>query len=270
MLKIYPQYNEPSLAIVLNVHANPLLVADTLDSIKKWATDKIVVIVDKKGWQNFTNFKHHDTEIMCGVFHGAGRSPYKNLAIGLSRLYEKWPDQDWYGYIEFDVVFLSSFFKNDLAQFADKGCVAAGFEHRYKPNSTSHWLVREIMSSHTEEEIDCHKMLGAVMFYTNDCVRSLVKADFYEELLERTKDYKGAKFPNFHDYAVEEIIFPSAASIFGPLGNFDKLYRNRTIYPVRFCPTVRLEEISSGTSIIHPSKKLVDPVRLRAKELRKS
>jgi len=258
---------DTSLAVVLNVHNNPPLVRDTIDALRAWATRKIVIIVDKKGWDQFSDFKHPDTEVVCGVYHGVGRSPYKNLAIGMKHLYERWPNEQWYLYTEFDVLFLNSGFKLDLARLEAEDVMLGGFQHRPKKgDNNNHWLTQDILGA--DKAKMCHKMLGAVLFHSQKCMKQLMEANFYDEVLERTKSYKGDRFPRFSDYAVEEIIYPSAAAAYGkiaPLANVDD---QRVSYRVRFVPEVRQGEVALSTSIAHPVKALDNPVRVNAARMR--
>jgi len=258
---------ETDIAVLLNVHANPKMARDTLDSIRKWVSRKILMIVDKKGWHHFENFRHPDTEVLCGVYHGVGRSPYKNIAIGLQRLYEMWPDATWYVYLESDVVVLSSAFKADLVSLESKDVTLAAVEHRVQPKANNHWLVREILGKQ-DNPLICHKTLGAVMFFSHKCIKPLIAKNFFKEVLLRTKEFRGAKFPNFTDYAVEEIIYPSAAAAYGTVVGLKALNGNPTAYRVRFVPNVRLDEVTIATTIAHPTKRYDDPVREHARCLR--
>lgn len=240
------------IATIINVHNNPVMARDTIDSVRAFIGNKILLIVDEKGWSHYADFKHPDTTVKKGVYHGAKRSPYKNLSIAMMESYKLWPNVDWYMYIEFDVLIISPVFKEDLIDAMQRGVAAVGVNHCIKSQSNDHWMVKEILYNQTE--IVCHKLLGAVMCYSNRVIRSLVELDFFDDLLERTKAFKGHDFPDFTEYAVEEILFPSAASVFGPVENFKGFVPRGNKYPVRFAPEVLPHELSAEATIAHPIK----------------
>lgn len=240
------------IATIINVHKNPESARDIIDSVRVWTTNKILLIVDKVGWRYFEKFNHPDTVVRCGVVHNARRSPYKNMAIGLKEAYKLWPKVDWYNYFEYDALYLNDNFKKDLQLHQIKGTSAVGFNHVIKYGSNDHWIVKKILGESHNQQIFCNKLLGAVTFYSNHAISKLSNLCFFDELLELTKDYHRGYLPSFNEYAVEEIVFPSAASIFGPVGN---LNINRTPrYKVNFAPEVRPNEITGEISIIHPIK----------------
>lgn len=240
------------IATVINVHNLPEMARDVIDSVRAWVTRKIVLVVDKAGWENYSNFTHPDTEVVCGVFHKANRSPYKNWIVGMSKVHEMWPDVDWYNYIEYDVLYLNSDFKKDLKNRKTQGYSMVGFNHEVKQNSDDHWLVKKILS---RKDIDCHKILGAITFFSKRSFKKLNDdVNFFNEVLEETKDFEGAEFPDFKDYAVEEILFPSVASTVGRVGNLSPDNSNSRRYAVRFADQIRPDEINPETSILHPLK----------------
>lgn len=251
------------LAVVLNVHNQPELARDTLDALALWATPNIITMVDKKGWNLFKDFKHNKTEVVCGVFHGAKKSPYKNIILGLLKAYEKYPTASWYICTEFDCLFISDGFKEDLQSFENRDVSMLGINIE-KKTSNNHWIVKKILG----EKVKQYKALGALMIFSNKCVKTLFDLGFYSQILEITKDYKADHFPNFTDYAVEEIMLPSAASF---VGEIKPLVINRKIqgkYAVDFGKDIVKEQIKPITSIVHPSKKFDSPIRSYYRNLR--
>jgi hypothetical protein len=249
------------LATIICVHTDPELARDTIDSVRAWVTRKILLIVDKAGWHHYQGFKHPDTEVMCGLYHKARKSPYKNMAVGLREAYGIWPDVDWYHWLEYDAVYLNDYFRYDLDRCRESACV--GFDPVGKFASNDHWLVKEILD---DSNIECYKMLGAVTYFSHKCVSSLINFGFFDELLKRTETYKGDQFPRFGDYAVEEILYPSAASAFGPVSDIrepssiliqQNIGRPNMLthrYAVRYGEPIAINEITTETSIVHPTK----------------
>lgn len=254
------------IATLINAHTNPEMLRDTIDAVRLWVTRKILVVIDQANWSEFENFQHPDVIITCGYYHKCRKSPYKNFALGMNKLYETWPDVDWYNYIEFDVLYLNSEFKVDLEALQNEDNVAlAGFQHYKKRNSKDHWLTEEILGG----DVECHKMLGAVQFWSNGCMSRLCNLDFFNQVIERTSHLTGHDFPDFHDYAVEEIIFPSAASKFGEIRNIHSTISSQNRYLVRFTPEIKPDEVLPSNSILHPIKFYDNPIHKHYRNSRK-
>jgi len=242
------------IATVLCVHDKPDMAKDVLDSVRLWATRNIVLVVDGAGWHHYKNFSYPNTHVLQGFYHGARRSPYKNWIAGMCEAYRLWPDMDWYNYIEYDALYLNSHFKQDLWRRQEEGFAFVGFNHERRLGGDDHWLAKEILGEEAGG-LECHKVLGAVTFFAGSTFKRLSEFGFFEEVLKRTADFKGDEFPNFVDYAVEEILFPSAASLFGQVGNLSETNSDSPRYAVRFASVIDPNEISADTSILHPVKK---------------
>ena len=247
------------IVTIINAHNNPALLKNTIDSVRRWVTDKIIVVIDAAGWYLFSNFKcPENTELVKGVYHNCYRSPYKNIAIGLNYAYAKYPKADWYNYIESDVMYLNDLFKEDLRAKSDH--TDLGFIQRTGKQGDQ-WLVEKIF----QKKLPVYFMLGAIHFYSHSCISQLVGIDFFSKVLEETKQYSGAAFPNFSHYAVEEVIYPTASAVFGRignLGNYDNTICKSSYgnicerYAVRFTPEISEKEVTAFTSIAHPLKNM--------------
>jgi hypothetical protein len=195
------------IATLINAHKSPDVVKETIDSVKRHVTDKIVLVIDHAGWHEFENFSYEGVKKICGFRHHARFSPYKNVALGMNYLYNLYPSVDWYNYIEYDVLYLNDNFKIDLEKKSHFSML--GFVHQ-KPKSSQkndHWLAKKILHN---QNIKGHKMLGAVAFYSHYCMERLMSFNFFEELLKKSRPWR-SRMPNFYHVAVEEILFPSAA-----------------------------------------------------------
>ncbi|MCK9458457.1 MAG: hypothetical protein M0R80_02290 [Proteobacteria bacterium] len=249
-----------NIVTIINVHTDPELVQHTIGSVKKWVTDKIVVVVDQRNWDAFKNFPFQNIDLIKGAFNAP---PYKNIAIGMNYAYAKYPNADWYNYIEYDVLYLNDFFKEDLIKRSN--CANLGFCHCIAGCQTDGDLPRKILN---KPELQAEYMLGAVNFYSNNCVQQLMSFDFFNEVLNQTNN--GYNFPNFGHVTVEEIIYPTAAGAFGPVDNLTDYANPLKIsgygstcerYAVRYIPNIELDDVTPLTSIIHPSKNLNCPIR---------
>ena len=198
-----------------------------------------------------------------GVFHGVGRSPYKNCALGLLKARSLWPKAAWYCYLEFDVVLFTDGFKADLAKLADIDDLCLVGTDVVPLDGNDHWIVKEILN---DRRVSSYRTLGAVMCFSNYCMKCWESVNFLKLLLEKTHLYHADYFPNFRSYAVEEVVFPSAAAAFGRILDIQK--SNPPKYPVRFSPPVNEREIMSNTTMAHPCKFLDSPVRKISKIIR--
>lgn len=255
------------VSAVLHVHNHPALVEDTLDSIYLWMTNQIHVIVDEAGWHNFSEFKYKDVELEKGFFHNIHRCPYKNVALSLKRVYEKWPDSDWFCYIEYDCLVISDLFMKDLKHFKNRAWLLANDirvpGHTLPPMFTD-LLGKPLWPGHI--------MLGCCVFYHRDFLKKLHE-EFFGKFLEQVKDFPPGFYPDFRGYALEEEMFPSLAAFYGgrveqlaawkggPIGNF-------TRYPMRHPEVIYPYLVTPLTSIIHPLKNYDDPIRVHFRRLR--
>lgn len=252
------------VAVVMNVHGRVDVVRDTIDSIRTWMSNKIVIVVDQLGWEHFKDFEYPDTHVVCGLPHGKPKSPYKNFCVGFNEVYKKWPNVDWFCYTEYDMVVVSDQFREDL-EFGTQNGISCMGRRYYKIGNRrkDHWMAMQILGN---RDLPIYKMLGALMFFSRPCVEGLMKFNFFSEVLERSKDYQGTKFPGFCGFAVEEILFPSAAAAFGPIHDLGSDLAGKYLVRPGWQP-VGLEEIRPHTTFAHPIKKM-DERRLYLKSLR--
>ncbi len=103
-----------NLALAISAHPDkPEVIVDTIDSILTYATNQILMVVDAVAWPKFK-----DVPMPChkleGFHYGCAHAPYRNVALSLSKLLEIWPEADWYCYCDYDVLFTSDRFKQNL------------------------------------------------------------------------------------------------------------------------------------------------------------
>ena len=256
------------IASVLNVHTNPELVKDTIDAQRAWLTDRTLLVVDGASWDKFKSFEHRDVVVVRGVNHAARKSPYKNMGIGLLDAYRRWPDSDWFCYSEYDTLFVSDKIKEDLDKASKTTASFLGFNPRHKLGSQDHWLVQNLLSRRYGQPM-CWKSIGCLMFYSGFCIQHFVESDFISRMLDKTSAYQGEHFPHFTDYAVEEILFPSAASLFGDIKSITSFESPKSRYVIKFGHDVDFSDVSDATSVIHPAKNPRSQVRRHFRRARK-
>lgn len=150
-----------NLALLLNAHENNPLLKDTLDSICVHATKDVLVIVDGVAWSQFEGFDY-PVNLMCGFKHGCPKSPYRNVALGLKMLADRWPNADWYCYTEYDVLFTSNRFMNNLKKADEMGVWMLGNDGHIDNKEMP--LIEAMLGKFKSY----YYMLGACQFYSRE------------------------------------------------------------------------------------------------------
>lgn len=246
------------IATLINTHADPLMTADTANSVKVWMTSKILVIVDGAGWHHFGS--RFDYPLHKGLVHGRPKSPYRNMLVGIAELCKLYPDVQWYCYLESDCLIANDRFKSDLVNQRNK--YIGGFEYR-GGGGMNVPILNQVVGGQVKEN---HHLLGAVMFMSRKFVHKMVENNLPAKLLKATEGFNSGDVPDFHGYAFEEELFPSLANYYYPgsvfqIGEWAK-------YNVRWQPDISSQEITPGVSIIHPLKSFDHPIRLHYRRFR--
>jgi hypothetical protein len=275
------------IATLLNVHGNSQVVMDTIDSIKMYMTNNILVLTDGAAHWKSKSIRGK-AEVLArtdpfvdmlptyqveGFYHGRSKSPYRNLTLGLKTLGETWK-ADWYCYIEYDCLIASADFKEDLEEAAHRGVWMIGNDHRWSNYDLP--LVEKIVGPLKETRI----LLGCCVFFHRKFMESLREIDFFTRFLHLTNPFQES-VPGFDEqgaYDIGEIIYPTLAVHLG--GKVEQFaHFNDQIgwsgdaerYPMRFRPEIG----SNGdpefpdASIIHPLKTYNHPLRDYYRERRK-
>lgn len=252
-------------ACFVATHNNLALAEDTLDSFEFWAnTKKAFILVDGAYWALFEN-AISSFEILKGLRHGFPKSPYRNISFGLMELYKRYPTGvDFYVYIEQDVLFIGDQFKEDLKSFPSM----SGFDMRpsdysHKPATLNLDVLDEIVGERVENDI---YLLGCTLFFHKRIIKKLIDEEILDKIIKVSDQWEAGFFPNFKSYAVEESLFSSLAEHYYP--HTIKHLKPFSRYACRWTPEIRQEELSAGTSIIHPLKNVKDPIRVYYRKFR--
>lgn len=263
-----------NLSVVLHAHGNSEVVEDTIKFVHRWATEQSLIAVDGKSpkWieeislsvPHFVGFRNKTKDVF------RNHSSYRNHILGLTKVMEQYPDCDWYCSTEYDTLFCSDAFKEDLASLPSNVWLA-GFCGR-----------RTFMSLPLLESIaggKCYSQnyfIGCCMFFRGEFLRKLRDAGLFEKILAYTNGFDHGYFPNYWEqggYDFTECLLPTLVNIAG--GNavsFSKWREdikswegNYEKYPIRWPDPVSLGE-AKNASIIHPVKNYDDPVRIYHRE----
>jgi hypothetical protein len=250
-------YRQPTIACILLAHAYPEVVKDTLESIFCHVTNKVIVLVDGLGWENFKDLDLSPAKVIKGFNHGKPRSPYRNSVLGVKLLYEQFPDVEWYCYMEYDTVFASESFKEDLK------CDAWVVGTQMRIQDFHATLLSDILGKKIKKQ---YKLLGACMFLNREFVKNIVEIGFIDRFIKETEGFKKGWFPQKRTYAFEEILWPTIAVSLGgkikEIVSFGKEYRNYSNWVVRYRRKLRVDLYKKlRPSIIHPLKKFDEEVR---------
>lgn len=268
----------------MNAHGDTELVLDTLDAIRTYVTQDIIVVVDGTAWHSWG--KHVDLPAykIQGFRHGAPRSPYRNVVLGMKEA-AQWQKSDWYCYCEPDVLFTSSNFKVDLKFAEENNIWCVGNDYRFRD------ITFPLLESMLGLKFRCSRyLLGCCVFHSHKFVEKLLEIDFFERFLHLTNAFHSGFFPGFEaqgGYDIAEHIFPTLAHQFGGrvaqfanwVANNDHLPNRQYLpnerkpvaaeggtwegsfqkYPMRWRPEI--EEFFPEAYIYHPLKEFNNPVR---------
>ncbi len=264
------------ITAILNTHGVPNETLDTIDSIRHYMTDRIMVVVDGVAWNQYEELAIPAYKLK-GFNHNWHRSPYRNIVLGLLTAGQKWiADTDWFCYLEYDVLVTSSAYKSDLKELEKNGVWLAGNDYRTNQNVNLRYL-ETIAKEKFGEKV---YMLGACLFYHRDFIKVLLENEILERFLYYTNGFQQGFFPYFEAWDLTEHALPTMVKHFGGGIHQFAVYNkelciwagNHTRYPIRFRPELTLsEDYFLHASIMHPIKSFDNPLRLfhRSKRQRK-
>ena len=257
------------IALLLSVHNDLDLVYDTLESIFKYVTEDVLLLIDGASSEEFKEAPFPVPKII-GYKHGVPKSPYKNMALGLKTIREQIPDADWYCYTEADCFWASDVFKKSLKKAEEQKVWLLGtngrIDHVQMP------LVESLINGKFKS---AYYMLGALMFFNKDYMNKLEEINFFDKFLSLTSGFESGYFPQYEGYDINEHMYSTMARHFGGnIGVFSTFmegewHGNYKQYPIRWKPELDPEtEDFEEAVILHPIKKADHPIRLKHKEKR--
>lgn len=255
------------IATVLNVHNDPKLVLDTIDSVMTHMTQDVLVVIDGAS----TSFMDVElpTHRVAGFRHGCAKSPYRNVALGWHQVAGLWPDADWYCYLEYDCLVASAGILDTLRLADEQKIWMLGCDGHVDDKRIP--LVESMFDgpfTHT------YYFLGACQFISKRFMERLQECNFFERFLSLTNMYIDGFMPAYDGYDVSEHLYPTIARHFGGavgvLSTWDRYKRrwhgNAAMYPIRWRPDI--ETVFPEATIYHPLKALGHPVREHYRKLR--
>lgn len=263
-------YLDMEIAAVLNVHSQPDVIRDTIDSILTYLTEKIIVVVDGAAWPSL-KYEKFPVGKMEGFYHNIHKSPYRNVALSLKTVTETYPDAQWYCYTEYDVLFASERIKNNLRLAEEKGVWMLGNDGRVDVEAMP--LIQSLVG---EKFKSSYYLLGCCQFFHRNFISKLNEIDFFNRFLNLTNGFTDGFFPFYGGYDLSEHMYPTLCRHFGGnigvFAHYDENGRWHGAYkhfPVRWRPEIDPEtENFPEASIIHPLKTYDHPIREMHRERR--
>jgi hypothetical protein len=262
------------IAVTLNAHGHTDMVLDTVMSIQKYVTKDILMIVDGAAWDKWGKDVELPVHKTCGLFHNCSKSPYRNITYGLMQTHMLFPDADWYCYTEYDTVFASDSFKEDLERAKHNNTWVMGNDLRtgkFKFPMIERMLRCKIPVS--------KYMLGCCLFHNSVFIKVLSGINFFERFLWLTNDFDKGHFPGYEEqggYDLAEHLYPTLAHHFGgglhSFGYWDRKdgWIGDKRYMMRWKPELRPEEVPEDAFILHPLKSYDHPIRTQQRKKRKN
>ncbi len=253
------------ITAILNTHGVPEITLDTVDSIRYYMTDNILVVVDGVAYDKFTGVNLPAYKLK-GFNHNWYKSPYRNIVLGLYTAATNWPDSDWYCYIEYDCLVGSPLFKKDLEEAEKDGVWCLGSDYRDK-QTVDLSLLEKIVQGKFEEVV---YLLGACIFYHKNFIKVALEKEFFQRFLFYTNPFQKGFFPLYDAWDLTEHALPTIVNHFGgKIRQFSSYNQNTGMwagnfrkYPIRFRPELTYEEQHFlQASIMHPLKSVDHPIR---------
>lgn len=254
---------EIDVAVLLHGHCDIDVVKDTLDSINKFVSSDVLLLLDGAFYNHYDSV---DLSVpkLCGFVHNVPKSPYRNVALGLNFLYDTYPNANWYLYTEYDVLFTSDRFKRNLRIADERGVWMIG--------NDGHMDEREIpmLESMLGAKINSYYyLLGCCQFFSKSFMVKLKEIDFFDRFLSLTNGFDGGTFPGYSGYDISETMYPSLCRFFGGnIGVFasydenQKWHGSYQMFPMRWRPELDFDtENFPEMSIAHPLKQFDHPIR---------
>lgn len=259
------------ISTFINIHDNEELVLDTIDSIRTYCTTDILAIIDgaAKEWGNNIDLPIFKAE---GLYHNYKCSPYRNVALGLKKIKEIFPNSDWYCYVEPDVLFINSEFKKELKYAQCNNYFMVGTNPREHRN-----ICLDAVANLFNINIDkTYYFLGCCLFFNRTFLIKLEEIDFFDKFLFYTNPFSKGFFPKYNGYDLSEELYPSLAKALGGdcmgLSYWDEYkknwFGNHKKFPVRFRPSLEEKDLHKETSIMHPIKQYDHPIRKQCRRVR--
>ena len=241
------------ISTVVQAHKNPSFVNENIRMVKKNVGKNVICVIDSANWGEFKD-EQMECETLCGYYHNDRRNPYKNFANGLSQLYRRFPDSEWFCNSEFDVFFKNDSFKEDLNRFRkEHNAGLVGFNMRIKPFDCP------FINAMLKIKFDVgYYMIGCCMFFHRSYMERLIEVNFFERFLNYTSSFTSSNIP-CEEYDISEHLYPSLAANIGiPIASFENAESSvfgKRKYFVRFKPEVTKDVVyNDAYSIIHPYK----------------
>jgi len=253
------------ITAILNTHDVPETTLDTIDSVRRYMTEDILVVVDGHAWQTYAGI-NLPTYKLKGFNHNWYKSPYRNIILGLYTAASNWPNADWFCYMEYDCLVGSSLFKKDLEAAAKEGIWCVGNVYR-GGQTVDLRLLEKIVGGKFEEAV---YLLGACVFYHKDFIKLLLEKEFLQRFLFYTNPFQRGFFPYYDAWDLTEHALPTIVRHFGGKVKQFATYNQMTgvwggnyrRYPIRLRPELTYEEQHFlQASIMHPLKTADHPIR---------
>jgi len=249
------------IAILLNGHSDERLIRDTLESIFTYVSQNVLLMIDGIEWDRFQDLVI--AAKLCGFRHGAAKSPYRNVALGLQLLTARWPDADWYCYAEEDVLFTSTRFQADLKMAVDRDVWMLGNDGRV--DEVEMPLIESLIG---EKFRSVYYLLGCCQFFNRKFMNKLKEIDFFSRFLFLTNNFSDGFFPSYQGYDISEHLYPTLCRHFGGNVGVFATWDNGDwhgafeYFPMRWKPELDPEQEGfPHASIMHPLKTYDHPLR---------
>lgn len=275
------------IVAVLNAHENSPVFKDTLESIRHYLTEDVLVVVDGKNWNQFKSDDSIPAFKLEGFHHGEKypmyADKYRNTCLGMMKAWEMWGySANWYFYLEYDALVGPGPIREHLNESEALGFWLLGSDYRQNKGFIP------FLEDFQKHKLSLHYLIGCCLFFSRDFMKALHEDNFFDRFLNFTNFRCGPinivdGFGKSHPvYDFGEFLYPTLAVHYGgaikeiscwKAGDEDDdgsgvWYGDCEHYPIRFRPDLT-EAPFPQACVMHPMKDFHNPVRSYHRESRK-
>lgn len=253
------------IAAIVNVHGNRECAEDTIDSMRPFFGDHVLLLIEGATWEKWGKTFKSDSCRMKGLVHNCPRSPYRNVALGISKAWEKWhDDMEWLCYCEPDVLFASDRFITNLEMASSRNVWMLGNDGHVDDKKMP--LVEAMLGT---EFVSTYYLLGCCQFFHREFLLKLEEIDFFNRFLFLTNGFAAGYFPGYSGHDISEHLYPTLCRHFGgAIGVFAtwdgvRWHGAHQYFPLRWRPELDTQtENFTDASVLHPLKSADHPLRI--------
>lgn len=172
----------------------------TVNSVKQYITDNILLIVNNNHWNSFKD--NYTIPLLKGLNHNSYKTSYRNVLLGFFHAIKAWGYSDWYFYIEDSIV------TKPLNIDFDYDIVGSNLREDNKQLKIVEFIIKSPLKVH---------FMNNIYLYSKRFITNLMETNFIETFLHYTNDFQNGFFPGYGNKYTNflEHLMPTLANHWG-------------------------------------------------------